>query len=96
MRFTLALTALIGLAACSNPNVANAVLGTAIAGGASAYQRSTGGCYASCPPGTSCVEETGFCEPCGGKCAPGERCERVGGESRCLRIEPVTTGPAEP
>lgn len=88
MRTVLTMAGLLALAACSG-QAANVALGTALAGGASVANRRAGGCYAACPPGTSCVEETGYCEPCGGKCAQGERCERLGGEARCMRAEPL-------
>ena len=39
-----------------------AAINTAIAAGASAAQRSAGGCYAQCVGGTVCNSRTGFCE----------------------------------
>jgi hypothetical protein len=40
----------------------SAALNSAIAVGAAAQQRSEGGCYANCPPGTACNPATGYCE----------------------------------
>ncbi|MBI5501078.1 MAG: hypothetical protein HY907_12605 [Deltaproteobacteria bacterium] len=43
----------------STGNAVNAAVNTAAALGAAAYERSQGGCHASCSPGTHCNEETG-------------------------------------
>ncbi len=80
----LILLAAVLLPACgSGGNAVNAAVNTAAALGAAAYQRSEGGCYANCPPGTHCNEDTGYCDrvPCEGRCRPGEVCrETVMGE----------------
>ena len=80
----------------STSNAVNAALNTAVALGAAGYERSQGGCYSSCVPGTHCNEETGYCDPvpCGGRCSQGEICrETVMGE-RCepwgeVEMQPV-------
>jgi hypothetical protein len=45
-----------------------AAINTAIAAGASAAQRSAGGCYAQCVGGTICNPRSGFCESPGAVC----------------------------
>jgi hypothetical protein len=62
-----------------------ALVNLAIGATASGVSRATGGCYANCPPGTSCNPATGFCEtlPCRGQCGPEERCVQVGRIERC-------------
>jgi hypothetical protein len=66
------------------------VVTTAMAVGAAAVSRSQGGCYASCPAGTSCNERTGYCEdlPCRGRCAADHHCERSAAGDRCVRNLP--------
>ncbi len=63
------------------------LVGTAVAVGASAVNRSQGGCYAACTAGTTCNTKTGYCDPlpCRGECMPGERCERTHLGDRCVR-----------
>ena len=53
--------------------------------GASALQRSAGGCYAVCTNGTTCNPRTGLCEdlPCHGLCRPDEHCEATPTQDRC-------------
>lgn len=46
----------------------SAAINSAIAVGASAVQRSAGGCYAQCVGGTVCNPATGFCESPGAVC----------------------------
>jgi hypothetical protein len=45
--------------------------------GAAAVSRATGGCVASCPPGTACNQATGLCDtmPCRDLCKPDEVCQ---------------------
>jgi hypothetical protein len=64
----------------------DAMLNTASALGASAVSRSKGGCYASCPTGTTCDKATGLCEqlPCRGACAPYQECLQEGLVHRCV------------
>jgi hypothetical protein len=84
MRWLLA--SALALAACRSSapyTLPAAALNTGLALGASAAQRSAGGCYASCVGGTVCNPRTGYCEsptaplvcqeqPGGGlRCAPG-------------------------
>ena len=63
-----------------------AVVMTGLAGGASAYKRSTGDCYVDCLPGTRCNRQTGLCEtlPCRDKCGPNETCEESMGGIKCI------------
>ncbi|OJH41522.1 hypothetical protein BON30_11775 [Cystobacter ferrugineus] len=62
------------------------MLNTAVALGASAASRSSGGCYASCPVGTSCDRATGLCEqlPCRGECDPFQECIEERLTYRCV------------
>jgi hypothetical protein len=76
-----ALTALylLGLTTCagaSSATIGTAVANTAVAIGASAVQRATGGCYSACVPGTTCNPRTGLCDPlpCRGECLATEEC----------------------
>ncbi|WNG22872.1 hypothetical protein F0U62_01650 [Cystobacter fuscus] len=64
----------------------SAVLNTAVALGASAASRSSGGCYASCPTGTTCDKATGLCEqlPCRGECDPFQECVEKRLTYRCV------------
>lgn len=71
-----------------------AAINSAIAVGASAAERASGGCYAVCANGTVCNPRTGYCEPaetspCGRGCQPGEICvEGQGGLGRCVSATP--------
>jgi hypothetical protein len=69
-------------------DAASAVINTTIAVAASGVSRSQGGCYASCPPGTSCDPSTGYCVslPCRGQCKAHEQCVEDGLKSRCVAI----------
>jgi hypothetical protein len=95
------------LAGCHTAG-ANSLLGAAImtpvAIGAGAVSRASGGCFAACPVGTVCNENTGLCErmPCRGFCPSDQRCDVptdqcVPNESPVLGIgqehEPVETKP---
>jgi hypothetical protein len=59
---------------------------TALAIGAAAVSRASGGCIAVCTNGTACNPATGFCEvlPCRGRCEPDEHCEVAFSSSRCM------------
>jgi hypothetical protein len=69
----------------------DAVLNTGIALGASAVSRSQGGCYASCPPGTTCNKTTGYCDPlpCRGECDPFQECVEDRLFYRCVARNPA-------
>ncbi len=57
--------ALLASPACKTSapyTIPSAAINTALAVGASAVQRSAGGCYAQCVGGTICNAATGFCE----------------------------------
>lgn len=78
-----------------------AALNSAIAVGAAAAERASGGCFAVCTNGTVCNPHTGYCEaattsPCGRGCQPGEICvEGPGGLGRCVSATPnVVVGQA--
>ncbi len=81
------LIVLVVLAGCRGANgaVVNALINTSIAMGSAAAQRAAGGCYATCPVGTTCDEATGYCLPlpCRGRCRSDERCVELGLEERC-------------
>ncbi|MGC4114176.1 MAG: hypothetical protein QM765_06035 [Myxococcales bacterium] len=73
------LTAFLAASAgCAHGNVGDAALMTGIAAASAGISRAAGGCYAACPPGTSCNPATGLCDalPCRGQCGAGQRCER--------------------
>jgi hypothetical protein len=98
----LALALLALPAGCGNSgNMASAVIGTTIAVAASGVSRSQGGCYASCPPGTTCNEKTGYCEslPCRGQCKANEQCVESGLQSKCIALglpgENITVQPSQ-
>lgn len=65
----------------------NAAINTAIALGASAAQRASGGCYAICIDGTVCNPQNGFCErrPCTRGCGPNGTCDKYG---MCQTVAP--------
>ena len=73
------------LSGCSAGTAVGASTVTAMALGASALNRSAGGCYAVCTNGTVCNRATGWCErmPCDGRCAPDEHCETSYNASYC-------------
>jgi hypothetical protein len=81
------LIVLVVLAGCRGADgaIVNALINTSIAMGSAAAQRAAGGCYATCPVGTTCDEETGYCMPlpCRGRCRSDERCVELGHEERC-------------
>jgi hypothetical protein len=72
------------LAGCKSTapyTVPAALLNTGVAVGASAAQRASGGCYATCTNGTACNPRTGYCEPTSAQ----ELCaESEGGGMRCV------------
>jgi hypothetical protein len=73
----LVLVAIAGACKSSAPyTLPAAAIGTGVAAGFSAAQRSMGGCYATCTNGTACNPRTGFCEKAGAGCAclAGEVC----------------------
>lgn len=63
-------------AGASAATIGNAAVGSAVALGASAVQRASGGCYSQCVPGTTCNPKTGLCDPlpCRGECLATEEC----------------------
>jgi hypothetical protein len=78
MRALVAISLLV-LTTCAGANTAaigNAALNSAVAIGASAVQRASGGCYSACVPGTTCNPRTGMCDPlpCRGECMANEEC----------------------
>lgn len=98
----LALALLALPAGCGgSEGLANAVIGTTIAVASSGVSRSQGGCYASCPPGTTCDEKTGYCTslPCRGQCKANEQCVEHGIQSKCVALglpgETITVQPSQ-
>jgi hypothetical protein len=86
----LTLAAVLGfLAGCASSGaITNAVVNTAVAASASAVSRAQGNCVASCPEGTACNHETGYCDvlPCRGRCSTFEECVvHPGGLETCER-----------
>jgi hypothetical protein len=79
------LVALLLPSAClSGPGAA--ALNTAVAVGYTANERAHGrGCWAACPTGTTCDEESGMCEPipCGG-CPAAMLCQESPTGSKCV------------
>jgi hypothetical protein len=83
-----AILAALLLAGChtgSANTMAGAGVTSALALGASAANRVSGGCYAVCTNGTTCNPRTGWCEvlPCRGRCSIDEHCEQTFAESIC-------------
>lgn len=81
-----------GCVAGSAASVAtNVVLNTALAAGASAASRASGGCYANCPPGTACDAATGMClrKPCRGECGSNEECVEQALSYKCVVVTPL-------
>lgn len=68
--------------------VAEAVINSAMAVTAAGVSRSNGGCYAACPPGTTCDPNTGYCVtlPCRGRCKAHEQCVENGLEGQCIAL----------
>ena len=100
---TLSLVLLGSCASGGNANVGAAVMMTAIAVGSSAASRAGGGCYAACPPGTTCNAGTGYCDtlPCRGACNSDQECDSTGVLDRCvprsavqMKINRASEGPA--
>ncbi len=82
----LALVVLVGCRSSAPYTIPSALINGAIAAGAAAEQRASGGCYAVCTAGTTCNASTGFCEPVQDVC--------VGAEAsslRCLQSKPVSS-----
>jgi hypothetical protein len=72
-------------------SAADAALMTGIAVGSSAVQRHSGGCYANCPPGTTCNPATGLCDdqPCHGRCSSEQICDTTSGPfPQCVARNP--------
>ena len=90
-----ALLAMVLLASCktgsSNTGVGAATT-TAVAMGAAAVSRATGGCIAICTAGTTCNPTRGLCEPvpCRGECGPNEHCEQTFSENKCVSGGPTS------
>ncbi|HYO53965.1 hypothetical protein [Archangium sp.] len=83
---------LLVLSGCAGSGaLLGAAVNTGIALGASAVSRSQGGCYASCPVGTTCNASTGYCDPlpCRGECDPFEQCIEDKLTYRCVARSPV-------
>lgn len=78
----------------SDATVPAAVIFTTIAAASSLASRAAGGCYATCPSGTTCNERTGLCDelPCRGACRANERCDEK--TDRCIET-PISTLAAE-
>jgi len=88
------LLAVAGFAACHTggaSTLAGASTMTALALGASAAERSAGGCYAMCTNGTACNPRTGLCEvqPCRNQCTAAEHCETTFTGDRCMPGAPT-------
>ena len=69
----------LALASCaaSTGAVTNAAVGTALGLAGAGISRASGGCYASCPPGTTCNARTGMCDelPCRDRCNANQVCD---------------------
>jgi hypothetical protein len=95
---------LLSLAGCGGQGaaVASALI---VSGAASAISRASGGCYAACPVGTTCNEQSGLCEtlPCRGICEDDQVCDESGPIAKCvpkridleIRTEKEDTAPPE-
>lgn len=78
----------VGCASDGSGAVASALINSTIAVASSGVSRSQGGCYASCPTGTTCDSTTGYCValPCRGQCRAHEQCIEDGLKSKCIAI----------
>jgi hypothetical protein len=77
----------------------SALVNATIAVAASGISRSEGGCYASCPTGTTCNPSTGYCVslPCRGQCKAHEQCVESAITSKCVALGlPGTNVTVEP
>jgi hypothetical protein len=83
----LPLTALLLASSCASSapyTLGAAAINTAVAVGASAAERASGGCYATCTNGTVCNAQTGLCETR----KMDQSCEEApGGGMRCLPVD---------
>lgn len=87
-----ALSVALLLPACGGDasKYASAAVTAGIAVAAAGVNRAaTDACWADCPPGTACNEETGACEalPCRNACPADGRCKIVDGKETCVRGE---------
>jgi hypothetical protein len=94
----LALLGVLAPCACGTPSgaVANALVNTSIAVGASAARKASGDCYTHCERGYVCNRATGYCEalPCRGECERWQTCEKSDLFDRCVGARPVELPPA--
>jgi hypothetical protein len=91
LKRTLALLALLGLAACGGSKGGLAAANVGIGALASGVSRASGGCYAVCTGTDICNTQTGFCEsnPCD-RCTYLQHCETTAAVPRCVD-NPVPT-----
>ncbi len=84
----LVVTGMVGCKSSAPYTVPAAALNTAIAVGAAAQERASGGCFAICTNGTVCNGKTGYCEPVAPAEVPGDVvCVKDDhGELRCTRL----------
>jgi len=84
----LSLSVGLGCASGGSGSVGDAIINSAIAATASGVSRSNGGCYASCPNGTTCDPATGYCVtlPCRGRCKTNEQCVENGLDGQCIAL----------
>ena len=89
----------------ANQIPAAAVVTGAVAVGASAASRASGGCFAVCSYGTVCNPKTGYCDvlPCRGLCTVEQECDVRGPLEKCvprhaadLKIEVTPDAPLTP
>lgn len=90
MRFVVA-GLIVFAAACQGSGSGQAVQAAVLAaniGAAAAVNRSGGGCYTQCAPGTFCDHKTGLCEtlPCRGECRADQICDESGLIPRCVYV----------
>lgn len=77
--------------------IEGAAVMTALGATAAGVNRATGGCYASCAPGSVCDPETGLCRRVScGVCPSGHVCDTLIDPPRCvLRVEAQALIPPE-
>jgi hypothetical protein len=86
MRILLLACGVLTACGANSGTLVNMTLNTALAVGAAVAERSQGGCYAACGPGSVCNPSNGLCErfSCNGLCSEQEICDDSGAVPQCV------------